>query len=74
MDYALKCNLLKRKDLSHCTQLFEVMALTEEAIQRHFKQNFHSRNLVETLNTLCFSGFHAGMIELEFRQLSVMKV
>ena len=74
MDYALKCNLLKRKGLSHCTQLLEMMALTKEAIQRLFKQNFHSRNLVEPLNILCFSGLHAGMIELEFRQLIVRKI
>lgn len=30
-------------------QLFKMMVLTEEAIQKMFKQNFSDRNLVETL-------------------------
>lgn len=36
MDCALECNLLKRKKICHCTQLLEMMAFTEEAIQRFF--------------------------------------
>jgi hypothetical protein len=36
------------ENLSHFTQLLEMMVLTEEGIQR-LKQNFHHRNLVKTL-------------------------
>lgn len=49
MDCALRCNLLKRKNLSDSTQLFEMMACKEEVIKILFKQNSHSRNLVKTL-------------------------
>lgn len=49
IDCALKCNLLRRKSLRHRTQLFEMMVLTEEAIQKMFKQKFNNRNLAKTL-------------------------